>query len=93
MTTLYRDRLVIVWLLLIAVTLLSSMIGGADGLAKASGGILVTIAVLAIAFLKVAAVMFTYMDVRGAPPALKVACVVWLVVVFSVLTATYMGAF
>ena len=88
-----RDRLVIIWLLLIAVTLLSSRIGGADGLAKTDGGTLVTALVLAIACGKVAAVMFAYMNVQGAPRALKLLCTIWLLSVFGVLMAIYLGHF
>jgi hypothetical protein len=93
MAAFLRDRLVVVWLALLAVTLLSSMIGGADGLVRSGGGVLATVTVLAIAFGKVAAVMFTYMDVRGAPLALKLLCALWLIIVLTVLVSVYLGAF
>jgi Prokaryotic Cytochrome C oxidase subunit IV len=81
-----HDRLVIVWLLLIAATLLSTGMGGAHGLARSGGRAAV---VLAIAFGKVAAVVFNYMDVRRAPRALRILWGAWLVVVLTVLTGIY----
>jgi Prokaryotic Cytochrome C oxidase subunit IV len=83
-----HDRLVIVWLVLIAATLLSAGIGGAHGLARSGGGA-VTAVVLAIAFGKVAAVVFNYMDVRRAPRALKILWGAWLAIVLTVLTGIY----
>jgi hypothetical protein len=89
---LLSERLFVVWLALIAVTLISAQIGGTNGLAGTHHGAAVTIAVLAIAFAKVAIVMFTYMDVRQAPRALKIVATTWLVVVLSVLVTVYVGA-
>jgi hypothetical protein len=89
MRGLLRDRLVIVWLLLVAATLLSTGIGGASGLARSGGGAVVTAVVLAIAFGKVAAVVFNYMDIRRAPRALKILWGAWLAVVLTVLTGIY----
>ncbi len=89
MTNLLRDRLFLVWLLLIAVTLLSAMIGGAHGFAAAGHGAAATFAVLGIAFAKVWLVMSNFMDVRGAPRALKIVCAVWLLAVLAILLAVY----
>ena len=86
-----RDRLFVVWLLLIAVTLLSAMIGGAHGFVSTGHGAVATIAVLAIAFAKVWAVMFHFMEVRGAPRALKRLCGAWLLIVCAVLLSAYAG--
>lgn len=89
MTELFRDRLFLVWVLLIAVTLLSSMIGGAHGFAATGHGAVATFAVLAIAFAKIWLVMSNFMDVRGAPRALKLACVAWLLAVLAILLSVY----
>lgn len=89
MTDLLRDRLFLVWLLLIAVTLLSAMIGGAHGFASTGHGAEATFAVLGIAFAKVWLVMSHFMDVRGAPRALKIICAVWLLIVLAILIAVY----
>ena len=89
MTDLLRDRLFAIWLLLIAVTLLSAMIGGAHGFASTGHGAEATFAVLGIAFAKVWLVMSHFMDVRGAPRALKILCAAWLVAVLAILLAVY----
>ena len=89
MTQFLRDRLFLVWLLLIAVTLLSAMIGGAHGFAATGHGAEATFAVLGIAMAKVWMVMAHFMDVRGAPRALKIICAVWLLVVLTILLAVY----
>ena len=91
MPALLRDRLFVVWILLVAVTLLSAAIGGAIGRAWVTSPVAITSAVLAIAFVKARIVMFTYMDVRGAPFALRALCTGWIVVVLAVLLAIYGG--
>ena len=91
MTDLLRDRLFLIWVLLIAVTLLSAMVGGAHGFAATGHGAVATFAVLVIAFAKVWLVMFNFMDVRGAPRALKLLCGAWLVLVLAILLSVYAG--
>jgi hypothetical protein len=86
-----RDRLFLVWILLIAVTLLSSMIGGAHGFVSTGHGAEATFVVLAIAFAKVWLVMANFMDVRGAPRALKLVCLAWLLIVLAMLLSVYTG--
>ena len=92
MASLLRDRLFLVWALLVAVTLLSSQIGGTSGVAWIGSPAAVTVAVLSIAFAKVWMVMFTYMDVRGAPPVLRVLVTAWIALVLCGLLAVYFGA-
>jgi Prokaryotic Cytochrome C oxidase subunit IV len=84
-----RDRLVIVWLILIAATLLSASIGGGDGVISPGRRAAATQVVLIIAFGKVAAVVFNYMDIRRAPRALKILWGAWLAGVLTVLTGIY----
>ncbi len=91
MTDLLKDRLVIIWIMLSLVTLLSSMIGGAHGFASTGHGAEATIAVLAIAFGKVWLVMSNFMDVRGAPLALRLVCGGWLAIVLALLLSAYAG--
>ena len=91
MPALLRDRLFVVWALLAAVTLLSAAIGGVIGAAWITSPVAITAAVLTIAFVKAWMVMFTYMDVRGAPFALRVLCTGWIAVVLAVLLAIYAG--
>ena len=65
----FTDRLVRTWALLVAVTLLSSQIGGASGVARIGSAALVSVLVLGIAFAKAAMVMSTFMDLARAPRA------------------------
>ncbi len=91
MTSIFRGRLFRVWLLLIAITLLSALIGGQGGLASNAGGAAITCAVLAIAFGKAWLVMFEFMEVRCAPVALRVMAGTWLIVALCALLASYFG--
>lgn len=86
-----QDRLLRVWALLVAVTLLSSQIGGAGGVARIGSAALVSVLVLGIAFAKAAMVMFTFMDLARAPLALRVIAAVWLVGALGALLAIYFG--
>lgn len=92
MSHVFRDRLFLIWLLLVAVTLLSSMIGGAQGFAATGHGAEATVAVLVIAFAKVWLVMGNFMEVRGAPLALRLLCGAWLLIVLALLLAAYAGS-
>lgn len=86
-----HDRLALAWLLLVAVTLFSTEIGG--GASWFGSPAVVTAAVLAIAFAKVTVVMFTFMELRGAPLVLRLLAAGWLAVVLGVLLAAYAGVF
>ncbi len=91
MGKLFADRLLRTWVLLVAVTLLSSLIGGAGGAARLGSAALVTVLVLGIAFAKVAMVMFTFMDLARAPLALRVIAGLWLAGALGALLAIYFG--
>ena len=86
-----RDRLTITWMLLVAMTLFSTEAGGTGGASWFGSAAVVTVAVLGIAFVKVWLVMFTFMEVRGAPLGLRVLATGWLVVALAVLLAIYAG--
>jgi hypothetical protein len=86
-----RDRLFVVWLLLIAVTLLSAGIGGAQGAARIGSARAVTLAVLAIAFAKAWLVMFEFMELRRAPRPLLIGATAWLAVALTVLLTIHSG--
>lgn len=88
-----RDRFLVVWAFLVAVTLLSSAIGAPGGLGLIGSPAVVTFAVLAIAFVKVWLVMFNFMDVRRAPFALRALCTGWSAIALGVLLAIYAGVF
>ena len=73
-----------VWMLLLAVTLLSWILGSE---AHAYHGIAITLTVLVIAFFKMRMILFHFMEVRCAPLVLRIVCDVWLIVVCSALIA------
>jgi hypothetical protein len=87
---LLRDRLVLVWLLLVGATAVSATVSATEG---SAGRTAAAAAVLAIAFAKAWMVMFNYMEVRGAPVALRILSTAWLAVVLAILIAAYSGAF
>jgi hypothetical protein len=91
MPRLLRYPLFLAWAVLVAVTLLSAQIGGPDPGIRLGSAAMVTTIVLTIAFAKVAVVIFTFMEVRGAPTALRVLCAVWLLGVLGALLALYFG--
>ena len=84
-----RDRLLLVWALLIAVTLFSAGIGGGASWFGTRG--MVAVAVLAIAFVKAGTVIFAFMEVGRAPIALRVLALAWLVIALAVLLSAYAG--
>lgn len=91
MSRLLRDPLFLAWALLVAVTLVSSRIGGPDPGIPLASAATVTVIVLSIAFAKVAVVMFAFMEVRGAPLALRILCSFWLIGVLGTLLSFYFG--
>ena len=91
MERLLRDRLLLAWALLAAVTLLSSeLVGGGPG-QMWLGRTAVSACVLALAYAKAFVVMFEFMELRRAPRALKVVAVVWLCVALGALLAIVSG--
>ena len=91
MPALLRDRLFVVWALLVIVTLFSAEIGGGEGAPSLGSRAAVTVAVLGFAFVKVWLVMFTFMETRTAPIALRVLATGWLAAALGVLLAIYAG--
>ena len=84
-----RDRLLVAWALLVAVTLFSTGIGGGASSFASPGT--VAVAVLTIAFVKVAMVMFTFMEVNRAPLPLRLLTIGWLIAALAVLLVIYAG--
>jgi hypothetical protein len=81
-----RRSITVVWLLLVAVTLVSWAIGAHEHI---NGNSAITFTVLTIAFLKVRLVMFHFMEVRFAPLPLKIPCNAWVILVGTGLLALY----
>jgi caa(3)-type oxidase subunit IV len=88
LSTLLRGRVTLVWLGLIAATLVSWRIGTDHGLSAS----LATPLVLLVAFVKVRFVGMYFMELRSAPLLLRAAFEGWCLVVCSVLIAMYLTA-
>jgi hypothetical protein len=78
-----RARISVVWLLLVVATLASW------GSARGADRRLATGAVLVLAFAKVRFIGLEFMELRSAPPALRLAFEVWLLVVCTALLGLY----
>jgi hypothetical protein len=90
MTSLIRNPLTIVWVLLTTVTIASSMIA-LDGGAAHQINTTVTTAVLLIAGVKAQLVIWHFMEVRRAAVWLKATTSAWVVVLFALLLGVYFG--
>jgi hypothetical protein len=74
----------LVWLLLVAATVVSWGIGHGVGISDARIG---AVAILATAFIKVRFVMFEFMELRDAPGWMRRAAGGWVVTVAALLVA------
>lgn len=88
LTTLVRDRITIVWFVLVAATLASWTLGVGHELPQRYAAI----SIIVIAFAKVHFVGRYFMEIRDAPPALKAVFGVWNVVVAGLLIGLYLYA-
>ncbi len=88
MTTLIRNPLTIVWALLTAVTIASSLIALGGG-ASHHINTTVTTAVLLIAAVKAFLVIWHFMEVRRAPVWLKATTSGWVLALFALLLTFY----
>lgn len=91
MAKLLRDRLFLAWALLAAVTVLSSLLGGGGPAGRGLSATAVSVAVLGMAFAKAFVVMFEFMELRHAPRALKLICLLWLALALGALLAALGG--
>lgn len=87
MKRLFVSRIGAVWLILVLATLLSWMLGHGLGAVPLQ---FAAIGVIAIAFVKVRFVIFEFMELRGAPMAMRMAADAWLLVAVVVLCGLYM---
>jgi hypothetical protein len=86
---LVRARTSVVWLLLVAATALSWKLSHGLGLADPQDA---GCAVLVVAFIKVRLVIMDFMEIRGAPLAMRLAGETWVLLMAAVLIALYLGA-
>jgi heme/copper-type cytochrome/quinol oxidase subunit 4 len=88
MTSSFRSALTSVWALLSIMTIASWWTGSrSDGRADT----LITAGVLLFALVKSRLVMRYFMEVRFAPRWLRLTCDVWLIMVFGMVFALYLG--
>jgi hypothetical protein len=83
---LLRARFTVVWFFLIAATLVSWRLGSAHGISNHE---LATVTILVIAFIKVRFVGMDFMELRGAPRALRLAFEMYCLIVGSALVIIY----
>lgn len=88
MTSLIRSPLTIVWAVLTAVTVVSSLVS-IDGGAAHQVNTVVTTVVLLIAAVKAQLVVSYFMEVRRAPAWLKVTTSGWVLGLFALLMGFY----
>ena len=83
---LLRSRITAVWSLLMCATLLSAWVGTGHG-----DRTLATLAVIVIAFVKLRCVGLYFMELRHAPPALRVVFEAYAVIVCGVVVGLYLA--
>jgi hypothetical protein len=84
-----RNRLVITWFFLSAITLLAWAIGSAHGRGPLKPDAAVAISAIAITLIKVRVIIREFMDVRTAPTRLKTVTDTWLVVFGAAMGLAY----
>jgi hypothetical protein len=90
MTTTKARAITYVWLILSAITLVSWFLGPARVAGPAAASVPITVAVLAMAFIKARLIIGYFMEVRTAPAWLRLATDAWLVVLWGAVLAIYL---
>jgi Prokaryotic Cytochrome C oxidase subunit IV len=85
-TSLFRSRVVATWAVLTVATTITWYLGDGHGSEDVA-----SVAVLAVAFLKVYLVGREFMELRGAPRALHVLFAGWCAVVWTGLVSLYLA--
>jgi len=90
MTTTKARAITYVWIILSAITVVSWFLGPARVAGTVVASVPITVAVLAMAFIKARLIIRYFMEVRTAPGWLKLATDAWLVVLWGALLAIYL---
>ena len=90
MTTTKARAITYVWIILSAITLVSWFLGPARVAGTAVASVPITVAVLAMAFIKARLIIGYFMEVRTAPAWLRLATDAWLVVLWGAVLAIYL---
>lgn len=75
MTALLRTRTTVVWLVMVVATILSYAMGDGIGVSDAT---VAGIAIIAISLLKFRFILFDFMELRGAPAAMRRTGDIWI---------------
>ncbi len=90
MSTTIDKRITRIWVFLSAMTILSWSLGSARGGKEFSPSALVTVGVVAIAFVKARFIIRDFMGVRAAPRWLRLCTDIWLATLTTVILALYL---
>jgi hypothetical protein len=86
MTSVLKDRLVLVWAGLVLATVVS-FVAGHDHESIGTAGV---VASLVIAFVKIRFVGVEFMELKDAPPVLRIAFTAWCVLVAAMVVVMYL---
>jgi hypothetical protein len=89
MTAYLRGRLTLVWMLLVAVTLVSWWLGARGESGRLEVNLSAAAGIVAIALVKIRLVFWHFMEVRSAPSLLRWNCDGWLAFLALMLIALY----
>lgn len=86
MTTLWRTRTTLIWMLLVGATMLSWAFGHGVGFSspRAAGA-----AIIVVTFIKVRFVMLDFMELRSSPRWMRVTAQAWMLVISSSLIVLF----
>jgi hypothetical protein len=90
MTTIKARAITYVLIILSAITLVSWFLGPSRVAGPAVASVPITVAVLAMAFIKARLIIGYFMEVRTAPAWLRLATDAWLVVLWGAVLAIYL---
>ncbi|CAN5115947.1 hypothetical protein BH09ACT8_BH09ACT8_62960 [soil metagenome] len=84
------NRVTYVWAILSAITLVSWWLGPGHTQGTLVAGVPITVAVLTLGLVKSRLIIRYFMDVRTAPPWLRIATDIWLIVFWGAVLGIYL---
>ena len=87
MSHLFRSRITVIWLLLVAATAVSWEMGHGAGFSSVRYA---SVSIIVIAFIKVRFVIMDFMEIRGAPLFMRIVGELWTVTICTVLVTLYL---
>ena len=89
MTALLKTRTTAIWLLLVIATLAAWALGHGIGFGNPQHA---GVAILVVSMVKVRAILFEFMELRGAPKAMRIVGELWVLVLGAVLVGLFASA-